>query len=236
MKLEGSKDVYRKCRDCDDLINISRFENNAIYFQNRYVHIECFIKQKLKMKNNKLSREEILKEVLPQLIEDTSTKIGGLDLDAKNKAKEKLCHEALYNMIHDHYGIKYAPKSLYIKIANVINGKDKRVFQPIPVFHLYDMWEQKMSYLDRIAVRNSNKGVSINGINRVYYDLSIILSKYDSYLNWIQSQDDQRTLFEKRLADKMINEAIDRFNSVNTSKERKQKKENTDMNDLINEI
>jgi len=54
----------------------------------------------------------------------------------------------------------------------------------IPVEDLLDMWQQKMSYLNKINVSNQKNGKQINGIARINYDLAILLSKYDNYLAW----------------------------------------------------
>ena len=58
----------------------------------------------------------------------------------------------------------------------------------MPPEDLLDMWKQKRNYLDKIAEQNRKKGNEILGINRVNYDLAILLSKYDSYLKWKEQQ------------------------------------------------
>ena len=39
-----------------------------------------------------------------------------------------------------------------------------------------------------ILLKNRKKGKDINGISLVYYDLAILLGKYDAYLKWKEQQ------------------------------------------------
>ena len=50
------------------------------------------------------------------------------------------------------------------------------------------MDNEKRNYLDKVAEQNRKKGNEISGVNRVNYDLAILLSKYDSYLKWKEQQ------------------------------------------------
>ena len=48
--------------------------------------------------------------------------------------------------------------------------------------------QEERNYLDKVAEQNRKKGNEILGVNRVNYDLAILLSKYDSYLKWKEQQ------------------------------------------------
>ena len=67
----------------------------------------------------------------------------------------------------------------------ITNGKLEGMTKPIPPEHMYDMWVQKSNYLDKLNMQNISKGKKIEGYLRVNYDLSVIISKYDDYLKWL---------------------------------------------------
>ena len=86
------------------------------------------------------------------------------------------------------YDISYFPQYFYIKMDSVYKGTMKNLNKPVPPEDLLDMWKQKRNYLDKVAEQNRKKGNEILGVNRVNYDLAILLSKYDSYLKWKEQQ------------------------------------------------
>ena len=71
---------------------------------------------------------------------------------------------------------------------SVYKGTMKNLNKPVPPEDLLDMWKQKRNYLEKIAEQNRKKGNEISGVQRVNYDLAILLSKYDSYLKWKDQQ------------------------------------------------
>ena len=73
-------------------------------------------------------------------------------------------------------------------MASVYKGTYKNLNRPVPPEDLLDMWQQKKKYLLRQAENNRKKGKDINGISLVYYDLAILLGKYDAYLKWKEQQ------------------------------------------------
>ena len=57
------------------------------------------------------------------------------------------------------------------------------------------MWKRKMPYLQKVNDKNIRMGKKIDGMARINYDMAIVLSKYDSYLEWKEQQ--QQALLEE---------------------------------------
>ena len=73
--------------------------------------------------------------------------------------------------------------------------KYKNLTKPVPVEDLWDMWKRKMPYLQKVNDKNIRMGKKIDGMARINYDMAIVLSKYDSYLEWKEQQ--QQALLEE---------------------------------------
>lgn len=91
--------------------------------------------------------------------------------------------------LHDTYDmneVKFSPQ-LNIDLKKVVNGTYQGLRVPVPYDDLIDMWQRKWGYLEKL---NAQK--HLIGERRIRYDLSIILSKYDSYLTWKAEQEAER--------------------------------------------
>lgn len=104
------------------------------------------------------------------------------------KSRKKTAASELYDFISDMYSLTYLPKYFFSFMASVYKGTYKNLNRPVPPEDLLDMWKQKKKYLLRQAENNRKKGKDINGISLVYYDLAILLGKYDAYLKWKEQQ------------------------------------------------
>ena len=106
----------------------------------------------------------------------------------KQKQNDKFDRKILFDYLLDQYSIIKMPKQFFVKMSNIFNGKLQGLKQPIPPEHVYDMWQQKMNYLNKIHHRNQQIGKKMDNYNRLNYDLSIIINKYDDYLGWLDKQ------------------------------------------------
>lgn len=86
--------------------------------------------------------------------------------------------------LYQQYDISFLPKYFFINLDKVYKGTYKNLTKPVPVEDLFDMWKRKMPYLIEIHDKNKRHGKNMDGINRISYDLAILLAKYDSYLKW----------------------------------------------------
>lgn len=90
----------------------------------------------------------------------------------------------LTDWVYKQYGISFAPKYFFVRLNQIYKGTYKGLDKPIPPEDLFDMWQRKWHYLEKVRVRNESHGKHIQGLDLIWYDLAILLSKYDSYLNW----------------------------------------------------
>ena len=170
----------RKCSICKELINISDTNEDFFITLNHktksYTHTDCYIKKQTTKKRN------------PKTIEECYEFIKECKQNNKLSETKQSIKNELYEFIFDMYDISYLPQYFYIKMNSIYKGTMKNLNKPVPPEDLLDMWKQKRNYLEKIAEQNRKKGNEISGIQRVNYDLAILLSKYDSYLKWKDQQ------------------------------------------------
>lgn len=126
----------------------------------------------------------------------------------KEKKKEKFDRNILYSYLQERYEVTKFPKQFFIKLSNIFNGKLSDLAKPIPPEHLYDMWLQKETYLNKVYMDNIRKGKKMDGYVRANYDLAILLSKYDSYLKWLDRQKSEKVSNEKIEESVQVTEVI----------------------------
>ena len=97
--------------------------------------------------------------------------------------------------LYREYEISFLPKYFFINLDKVYKGTYKNLTKPVPVEDLWDMWKRKMPYLQKVNDKNIRMGKKIDGMARINYDMAIVLSKYDSYLEWKEQQ--QQALLEE---------------------------------------
>ena len=169
--------MTRKCSICKELINLNDVnEDFFITLKNEVNHTHCYIEKQTTKKRS------------PKSIEECQAYIEECRQANKTVEKKTNIKNELYEFLFDMYDISYFPKHFYIKMDSVYKGTMKNLSKPVPPEDLLDMWKQKRNYLDKVAEQNRKKGNEIVGVNRVSYDLAILLSKYDSYLKWKEQQ------------------------------------------------
>jgi hypothetical protein len=141
---------------------------------------------------------------------------------------KKVTQKQVTDFIFAQYDITLLPKYFYMQLAKIPKGNYKGQGKPIPFDDLLDMWERKMPYLTRTYQRNCEKGKRMDGIARVMYDLAILMSKYDSYLEWKTMNETNKTT-EIAIA---RSEKIEYKNVTNAA----EKIENDDMNNVLDDI
>ena len=172
--------ITRKCSICKEPIYIN--DTNEDFFitlkneTKSYTHTNCYIEKQTTKKRS------------PKTVKECQEYIEQCRQSTKAIEKKKSTKNELYEFLFDMYDISYFPQYFYIKMDSVYKGTMKNLNKPVPPEDLLDMWKQKRNYLDKVAEQNRKKGNEISGVNRVNYDLAILLSKYDSYLKWKEQQ------------------------------------------------
>lgn len=199
-------------------MEINLDNNDFLQSKNKYYHNQCWIDWRLSMKRNIFSYNELCGEAkaLSQL---TQQKIE----EEKNKVK-------LYNFIVHNYNLANLDRGFYNRIAEVINGTRQGLVMPIPIEHLLEMWTSYMKKLNEINGRNLTMGKNIYGMNRVYYDLSILINKYSDFLNYKQKQKEIENARDNTVSQKSITEAIRQTPS------RPKKQDGFNLYDMLDEI
>lgn len=147
------------------------------------------------------------------------------------KEKEVNIRKQVTNWIYLAYGLTFLPKSFFINLDKIYNGTYKNLSTPIPPEELLDMWKRKMDYLNKTADKNSRMGKEINEVCRIYYDLSILLSKYDSYKDWKEKQKMANEIIIEK-TDKKIEQFCNNYNSNSNIK----KNDDLDIASILDEI
>lgn len=229
----------RKCNICKKLIDISESSSDDYFFKQTgkvrtFFHSQCYMEQQTHKKRKPLTEEECA-----FCISQIKTENEILKSEEKKTQEKRLVKDQLYNFISDMYDISFFPKFFYVKMDSVYKGEYKGLKKPVPPEHLLDMWEQKKSYLLKVHERNRTHGKEIDGLQRVYYDLAILLSKYDSYLSWKDKQENVQMNEQerKRHAVDFNNQKVVSQNIPNNNKVRNNVgNNNIDINSILDDI
>lgn len=122
----------------------------------------------------------------------------------KTKKKERDVRLRLSDFIYKEYNVSFLPKHFFINLDKVYKGTYKNLNKPVPVEDLFDMWQQKMEYLNKVAEQNRQKGKMIEGIARINYDLAILLSRYDSYCEWKSKKEAEKQELRHTMSSRTI--------------------------------
>ena len=174
--------IKRKCSCCGEDFYISKDNiDDAIYYDKKTYHSSCFIN--ICNKRSQMKREDVSQKWTWVL-----NHLDSIKQESYEHLKLAVAKENVFNFIKDAYDITIIPTTVWQKLSNIYNGTFKGMTYGIPPEHLLDMWERKIDMLNGIANRNNTKGRTMNVDQRINYDLSVLVNKYDSYLKWLEKQ------------------------------------------------
>ena len=174
--------IKRKCSCCGEDFYISKDNiDDAIYYDKKTYHSSCFIN--ICNKRSQMKREDVSQKWTWVL-----NHLDSIKQESYEHLKLAVIKEDVFNFIKDTYDITIIPTTVWQKLSNIYNGTFKGMTYGIPPEHLLDMWERKIDMLNGIANRNNTKGRTMNVDQRINYDLSVLVNKYDSYLKWLEKQ------------------------------------------------
>ena len=174
--------IKRKCSCCGEYFYISNDNiDDAIYYDKKTYHSSCFIN--ICNKRSQMKREDVSQKWTWVL-----NHLDSIKQESYEHLKLAVIKEDVFNFIKDAYDITIIPTTVWQKLSNIYNGTFKGMTYGIPPEHLLDMWKRKIDMLNGIANRNSTKGKAMNADQRINYDLSVLVNKYDSYLKWLEKQ------------------------------------------------
>jgi len=183
--------TIRKCHLCKENVTLET-DKFIVYKDDEYYHYDCFITFMNNKKRNKLSSEEII---------DLAKK---LQLQSNDKTKDIINKNHLYKYLQKRYDIVFLPSFVFIKFNDIFNGTYKNLSEPVEVEDLLDMWQRKESYLDKNYQWKLSKGESMDGMGRMFYDLSILMSKIGSYKKWKDEQKANENMKEESIKENKL--------------------------------
>lgn len=161
--------------------------------------------------------------------------INNIEIYEKEAIKtitEYLDKDDLYKFIVNTYELSVVPPSIFHKLAAIYSGTYKGMTVKITPNELLDMWKRKLNYLNRIYDKKVSTGNTFEKAGRVNYDLSVLISKYDSYLEWKEQQE-----ILERDNNEIHKKILKNVNLQNISKQNSKKNiKSEDIDDLLDEI
>lgn len=172
-------EVTRKCKFCKKLIDLQG--EDYLVESKRFSHIMCWA-------NNKYTIQKKVTYTLEECIEIASKKGVDVRPSVKEKIADEIAKKLLFEFISDTYGILNFPNTFYQKVSDVLTGKRRGLMVAIPPEDLLDMWKKTIPKLNQIHMRMVSKGRGIQGFDRIYYDIGVLVREYEDYLKWKQKQ------------------------------------------------
>lgn len=195
----------RKCNGCGKEIVVDKNNINGIALLTRslYYHTDCLAEIAAKKVKNK--RHAAYWDIAFE-------NISVCEQNAKDVLGVQVYQDELNDHLIEHYDIAIIPNNFWSTVRDICNGEYRRKkCKPIPMETMCGAWKWGQKNLDKIAANNktNNKGPK-NNVDRLNYDLAIILTHIEDYNKYIRSTKEQSKEIEKRTekANKMNYEAL----------------------------
>lgn len=218
-QLKVKNSIIRKCPECGTDVVINYGSMDAIYYDKKTYHLNCFISVCKKRSNGKNVTRR--KEKWANALAD----IEKIKEESKNHFKEALAKDDLFYFLLEFYGINIIPSYVWTKIAAINDGSYKGMSIGIPYSHLLDMWKRKQKFLLKLADKNKTKGKELEPAEQLNYDLSVLMNKYDSYLEFLEKEKIRET---KEIKRPVV--------SISTTYKKQEYQKESDISSLIDEI
>jgi len=194
--------IKRKCSYCGEYLYITKNNiDKAVYYDKKSYHSDCF---------NSLCQKRIINKRI-----DISTKwakiYNQIDLIKKDTYAHfiiALTQEEIFQFIKEAYDLTIIPTPVWQKLSNIYAGTFKGMSVGISPMDLIDMWHRKIDILNDIAKKNELKGIKMPPEQRLTYDLSILINKYDSYLRWKEKQKILEAEKQESTIDNIVNQSV----------------------------
>ena len=217
--------IKRKCGCCGEYLYINKNNiDDAIYYDKKTYHSSCFINICNKRSNMKRK--------------DTSQKwtwvlnnLDSIKQESFKHLKLETDKDDVFNFIINAYDLTIIPTTIWQKLNDIYNGTFKGMSVGIPPSDLLDMWKRKIDMLNGIAKKNELKGIHMQPDQRLNYDLSILVNKYDSYLKWKEKQKILETEKETEKTQNIVGQSIGYTKNINQDNN-----DTDDISSLVDDI
>lgn len=217
--------IKRKCGCCGEYLYINKNNiDDAIYYDKKTYHSSCFINIcKKRSANRRVDISEKWKWIYNH--------IESIKNDTYLHLMNSIEKDEVFQFIKEAYDLTIVPTTVWQKLSNIYEGTFKGMSVGIPPSDLLDMWKRKIDMLNGIAKKNEVKGIHMQPDQRLNYDLTILVNKYDSYLKW---KEKQRILQAEKETEKIQNIVSQ---SIGYTKNTNQDNTDTDdISDLVDDI
>lgn len=173
----------RKCfnKTCPTpvIIGFNTFKD-VVYYENKYYHKHCFLE--LIEKRTEQAKNKTTKQYLKWM--EVKKNLNEILSFSEQHIRNSLYKDVLNDFLLKTYNMTVIPSYIWLKLTQITKGEYKNISVKIPLSEILDMWERQMKFLDKLAYDNMTKGKELINGDRINYDLSVLLNKYDSYLQW----------------------------------------------------
>lgn len=218
--------IKRKCSCCGEYLYITKNSiNKAVYYDKKTYHSDCF---------DKLCQKRIISKranVSEKWIE-IYNRINLIKSDTYEHFVTAITQEEIFQFIKETYDLKIIPTPVWQKLSNIYAGTFKGMTVGISPMDLIDMWHRKIDMLNGIAKKNELKGIKMLPEQRLTYDLSILINKYDSYLRWKEKQKILEAEKKQGTMENIVNQSV---GYIKPSEETLPSNTN-DISDLVDDI
>lgn len=224
----ADKSLTRKCSCCGESLQITKnVIGEIIYCDGKTYHKDCFAnlcKEKMSSK-----RKDTVKKYT-----DLFNSIDKLSKDTIEYFKPIILKDMVYRFIVKHYHPTNIPYYVWNKLEEIYNGTYKDMTKSIPPNHLLDMWKRQIDALDKMHNKMELEGKHLDPVQKINYDLAVLIGKYDSYLSW---REKQRIIEVERIKNKYDTTSIRPIVDKNAIKANENKGEDTfNFDDLVDDI
>lgn len=226
-------DPKNKLRCNEEIIIDNKSDvGDIVFYKNKFYHLDCFTKmcqsdiQEYNSRNKKskkpqlmiafdyidvyLSEAKLKVEEHFEIQENRTLKIDNLIEDTQFVIKNMFIESDIDSYIKKRYDIEVLPDNLYKScLEKIYNGSYKNLKgTKIPPEDFLDMWKRKESFLDKVYFKNVSKGMNMTSEQRIKYDISVLINKYNSYLKWKEEQKILEVKSEIKEKDNLVNKIV----------------------------
>ena len=245
-----SKRIQKKCKKCQQVTYFEKLEDieneKMVFYQGSYYCYDCFTelckdgmkRHSKKWKNANDNFEKYIQTAKNQLCELLQKKIKSygsieqLKEDAEKYVEYVLTEHEVDDFIQENYGVINVSDIYMRHLRPLYNGTSQKYPDiQIPPQHLLEMWRTKISYLRKVYKKNIANGNEFTPTRHVLYDLAILVSKYESFLEWKNKQ----VALEAHVDDSDKDENINKID-YSSIKPTKLSESIEDIDDILNDI
>ena len=222
--------ILRKCGGCSDTIEISRNDiSGVIFYKKKYYHLKCFCGIAEKRSNTKRSGATEWKNALDSIV--------ALGESTKKMLECTWAKDDLNEWILSHYNIAAIPSRFWQVLADLESGKYKgRRCKPVDISTILGVWEWGQRKLDEIAIKNKNNNLGpANDMDRLMYDLAILVNKLPLYLKKKEASADNEIVI-KETKEKAAKTSMFNYEELSKQAASSAPTESNDILELMNEI